>query len=169
MPKITAGRHTAVAPDGTVVLLIGSRINNPWKPQRWVPFFAGMVRMLKELSQDKEKHGFLGYHLWFGRTTLVVQYWRSMDDLLAYSRAQPQEHVPVWRLYNRASSGELGVFHEAYTINRGSHHVIYRNMPAFGLGAATETGDVLTHRGTSPTEWTDEDRVSADQWGGIRA
>jgi hypothetical protein len=169
MVDILNGRHTAEPPEGTVTLIIGTRINAIWKVHCWLPFFTGMVRMLKELLTDKERHGFLGYHVWFGRTTLMIQYWRSMDDLLAYSRAQPMEHVPTWRLFNRTNKGELGVFHEAYTVTRRGHHVIYRDMPAsFGLGGATSMVPARSHPGTSPTEWNDKDRADAERWGEVR-
>jgi hypothetical protein len=170
MSEIMRGRHSAEPPEGTVMLLIGARVNTPWKVHRWFPFFYSMVGMLKELHADKERHGFLSYHVWFARTTMFVQYWRSLDDLLAYSRAQPNEHVPVWRRFNQESNGEMGVFHEAYVIARRGHHVIYRDMPAdFGLGGATGTVPVRRHPGTTPAEWTDDDRTDAEQWGEVRA
>lgn len=170
MADILRGRFTAEPPEGTVMLLIGARVNVPWKVHRWFPFFYSMVGMLKELMSDKERHGFLGYHVWFARTTLFVQYWRSMDDLLAYSRAQPLNHVPIWRRFNQESKGEMGVFHEAYVVSKGGHHVIYRDMPeTFGLGGATNLAPVRRHRGTSPPEWTQEDRANAERWGEVRA
>lgn len=170
MTDILRGRHTARPPEGAVTLLIGARINTLWKVHRWAPFFVDMGAMLKQLCTDKEGYGFLGYHLWFGRTTLVVQYWRGMDELLAYSRAQPLLHVPTWRKYNRESEGVIGVFHEAYVVSARGHHVIYRDMPAsFGLGGATDVVPARTHGGANPAEWTEKHRADAERWGEVRS
>ncbi|MES2584289.1 MAG: DUF4188 domain-containing protein [Pseudomonadota bacterium] len=44
-----------------------------------------MPRMLAEL-QAKPELGMLGGEMWFGRTTILVQYWRSMDHVWNVSR-----------------------------------------------------------------------------------
>ena len=44
-----------------------------------------MPRMLKVLSQHPEL-GCLGFQQWFGRTTLIVQYWRDFDSLDRFAR-----------------------------------------------------------------------------------
>ena len=61
-----------------VVFLIGMRINRPWKLHRWLPVFFEMPRMLAELEHQPEL-GMLGGHLWFGRTIILLQYWRSFE------------------------------------------------------------------------------------------
>jgi hypothetical protein len=33
--------------------------------------------------------------MWFGRTTILVQYWRSMDQLLAYATNREAAHLPA--------------------------------------------------------------------------
>ncbi|MEU3099936.1 DUF4188 domain-containing protein [Streptomyces sp. NPDC006967] len=113
--KVYPGRYAAAPPDGTVVFLIGMRINKWWKVHRWLPAFIAMVPMLKEVIRQSE-HGFLGYHVWFGRTTIVVQYWKDMDELLAYARNAGAEHLPRWRNYNKkvGNNGDVGVWHETY-------------------------------------------------------
>lgn len=136
--KVYPGRYAASPPDGTVVFLIGMRINKWWKIHRWLPAFISMVPMLKEVNRRSE-HGFLGYHVWFGRTTIVLQYWKNLDDLLTYARNADAEHVPGWRNFNRqvGNNGDVGVWHEAYVTHPDQMHIIYRNMPEFGMGKAT--------------------------------
>lgn len=122
--------------DGTfVVFLIGIRINSLWKVNKWWPVAMAMPRMVTELSQRPES-GFLHAESWFGRTTIMVQYWRSMEQLLAYARDKEAEHLPAWRAFNRAvgTNGSVGIWHETYVANPGTYENIYVNMPAFGLG-----------------------------------
>src|SRR5207247_6528592 len=75
-----------------VVFLIGMRINRPWKVHKWLPVFLGMPRMLKEL-QNRPESGFLGHTMGL---PVMVQYWRSFEDLEAYARANDQSHLPAW-------------------------------------------------------------------------
>lgn len=135
---VYAGRATADLPDGTIIFLIGMRINRPLLVRRWLPAFRAMPRMIQELVKQPER-GFLGATTWLsGRNVMVQQYWRSMDDLLAYARDRDAEHLPAWRAFNRrvGNDGTVGIWHEAYTLRAGESHVVYRNMPPFGLGAA---------------------------------
>jgi hypothetical protein len=118
-----------------VVFLIGMRINRLWKLHKWWPVAQAMPRMLKELEQHPEL-GMLGGEMWFGRTTILVQYWRSAEHLFAYAKNRDAQHLPAWRAFNRAvgTRGEVGVWHETYVVSPGSYENIYVNMPAFGLG-----------------------------------
>lgn len=132
---IHRGRLTARFEGDFVVFLIGMRINNLWKLHRWLPLTRAMPRMLAEL-QANPGMGMLGGEMWFGRTTILVQYWRTMDQLFAYAANREAEHLPAWRHFNRsvAGSGDVGVWHETYAVSPGSYESIYVNMPAFGLG-----------------------------------
>jgi len=118
-----------------VVFLIGMRINVLWKFHKWWPVARAMPRMLKELQRQPEL-GMLGGEMWGGRTTILVQYWRSADHLFAYARRREAEHLPAWREFNRAigTAGDVGVWHETYVISPGGYENIYVNMPPFGLG-----------------------------------
>ena len=60
-----------------------------------------MSGMLKELSRQPNL-GFIHAEMWFSRTIVLVQYWRSMEQLLAYARDQEAEHLPAWRWFNKA-------------------------------------------------------------------
>ena len=59
-----------------VIFLIGARINQWWKLHRSVPVARAMGRMIRELQAQPEL-GMLHVESWVGRTTIMVQYWRS--------------------------------------------------------------------------------------------
>jgi fumigallin biosynthesis monooxygenase-like protein len=123
--------------DGEFVLfLIGMRFNRLWKIGSWWPVATAMPRMLRELGKHPEL-GCLGGNLWFGRTTILVQYWRSFGHLDAYSRNRDAEHLPAWVAFNKrvGTSGDVGIWHETYHVTPGHYENIYVNMPPFGLGA----------------------------------
>lgn len=134
---IRAERLTASLEGEFVVFLIGMRINRPLLVHRWMPVAAAMPRMLEELRRKPEL-GFLNGHVWFSRTILMLQYWRSMEQLLAYAKSGEGEHLPAWREFNRSvgTNGSVGIWHETYAVSQGNYENVYTNMPAFGLGRA---------------------------------
>jgi hypothetical protein len=134
---IRAERLAATLDGEFVVFLIGMRINKPLLVHKWGPVAAAMPRMLKELSSRPEL-GFLHGELWLSRTTLVLQYWRSMEQLLAYATNKEAKHLPAWHAFNKSvgTNGSVGIWHETYAASPGSYENIYANMPAFGLGKA---------------------------------
>ena len=145
-------RLTSTLDGDFVVFLIGMRINTPWKLHRWMPIARSMPRMLAELEAHPEM-GMLGGHMWFSRTIILVQYWRSMDQLMAYATNRDAEHLPVWRDFNQtvAKTGDVGVWHETYAVAPGSYENVYVNMPPFGLGKVGKrmpaTGTMSAARG----------------------
>lgn len=130
MVEIRRGRWTARMDEPYVVFIIGMRINNIWKVHQWVPTMRAMGRMLTELYKNPA-HGFLGGKTWFARTTVLIQYWRSFEDLEAYAKARDLEHLPAWANFNRkvSSGGDVGVFHETYRIAPGQYENVFVNMP----------------------------------------
>jgi hypothetical protein len=81
MSRVIAGRSTHRYDGELVVFHIGMQINKWWRPDVWLPVFAAMPPMLRELSMDPES-GFLGYELLMGAGgPYVVQYWSSVDKL----------------------------------------------------------------------------------------
>jgi hypothetical protein len=130
-----------------VVFLIGMRINKPWKIHKWLPVLLAMPRMIRELEQKPEL-GFLGHHLWFGRTIMTLQYWRSVDHLNAYAKNRDRAHLPAWAEFNRAvgKSGDVGVWHETYRTRPGDFETVYVNMPLFGLAKATNAVPAIGRR-----------------------
>jgi Domain of unknown function (DUF4188) len=147
MTDILPQRVTAAVDGEVVVFLIGMRINKFWKVNKWLPVAMAMPRMVAELHANPSS-GFLGAHQWFGITTVMVQYWRSFEDLEAYAKDRYQQHLPAWAAFNRAvgSGGDVGIWHETYRIRPGDYECIYNNMPPFGLAKATRLVPVGSHR-----------------------
>lgn len=134
---IHSERMTARMEGEFAVFLIGMRINRPLAVHRWGPVAAAMPRMLRELYTTPSL-GLLHHEMWFSRTVILVQYWRSLEALLAYAKAKDSAHLPAWQAFNRAigTDGSVGIWHETYLARPGSYENVYVNMPAFGLGKA---------------------------------
>ena len=117
-----------------VVFLIGMRINRWWKVHQWGRVVLAMPRMLMELERKPEL-GFLGAEQWFGRTTIMLQYWRSMDHLMGYAKDRASVHLPAWRAFNKlvGTNGDVGIWHETYRVRPDDYENVYVNMPAFGV------------------------------------
>jgi hypothetical protein len=133
MAKVIPQRMTAEIDGDFVVFVIGMRINKPWKVHKWLPVFLAMGPMLKELEQRPES-GFLGHIMGLG---LIVQYWRSFEQLETYARDRDAGHWPAWVAFNKrwgASREDVGIWHETYRIHAGEYETVYSGMPAIGLG-----------------------------------
>jgi hypothetical protein len=141
MPSVVSRRVTAKIEGDFVVFLIGMRINRPLKVRRWWPVFLAMPRMIREL-EGRPESGFLGGKLYLGSplAPMVVQYWRSFEQLEAFARSHDELHWPVWVDFNRriGSGGEVGIWHESYLVEAGRYDSVYNNMPPTGLGAVAE-------------------------------
>lgn len=139
MSTVMNGRMTHRHEGDLVVFHIGMQINKPWRPDLWLPVFAAMPRMLRELSRDPDS-GFLGSSLLFGRGgPYVIQYWDSSEKLYAYASDPAQEHRPAWSQFNKAARkapDAVGIWHETYIVERSES--IYVATRPMGLGAATE-------------------------------
>ncbi|MEO7034057.1 MAG: DUF4188 domain-containing protein [Polyangiaceae bacterium] len=131
-------RMTNAAEGEVVVFLIGMRVNRWWKPWQWLRTAMAMPRILRELGGHPEL-GMLSTEAWFGRTTILLSYWKTMDHLLAYAKLRNAEHLPAWRAFNKhiGVNGDVGIWHEAYRVPAGNFETVYLNMPAFGLGKAS--------------------------------
>lgn len=129
-------RLTATLDGDFVVFMIGMRVNKPLLVHRWLPVVGAMVRMVREL-ESRPDGGLLGVEYWFGRTTIMVQYWRSLVQLQAYASDRDSAHLPAWRDFNRriGTDGTVGIWHETYAVGPGQYESIYVNMPPFGLSA----------------------------------
>ncbi len=138
MAEVKNGRFAAKIDGDFVVFLIGMRINQLWAVNKWLPVAMAMPRMLKELGQHPEL-GLLHAQGYFGgRTVMLLQYWRSFEQLHAYAHAKDKEHLPAWTEFNRrvGGNGSVGIFHETYLMSPGQYETVYANMPVFGLGLA---------------------------------
>lgn len=137
MVEINQGRWTAEIDGDFVVFLIGAR------PDKFHLIRSlgdlggkrGMKHMLDYLMERPEK-GLLGYEMGF---KVIVQYWRSFEQLEAFAKDQDDPHLDAWRNYWKrvGKSSRTGIWHETYLVRSGEYEAIYGNMPAFGLGKAT--------------------------------
>jgi hypothetical protein len=130
-------RLSATLDGDFVVFLIGMRINKPLHVHKWLPVATAMPRMIRELATQPEL-GYLHAEMWFSRTIVLVQYWRSMEQLLAYAKNKQAAHLPAWKAFNQSvgTDGSVGIWHETYAVSDGAYENVYVNMPAFGMGRA---------------------------------
>ncbi|HIO92307.1 MAG TPA: DUF4188 domain-containing protein [Leucothrix mucor] len=146
MTKLYKQRMTAEVEDDMVVFLIGMRINKLWKIHKWLPVALAMPKMIRELYQNPEM-GFISQESWFGRTTLMVQYWKSFEHLEAYAKNRDGNHLPAWAAFNKkvANNGDVGIWHETYVVKAGNSECVYNNMPQFGLAKVGKHVAVTKH------------------------
>jgi len=140
MTQVFPGRFAAAPPtEARALFLIGMRINTVRALPKAVPVITAMPRMLSFLSSHPES-GLLGFHSWFGRTTILLSYWRSTADVQRFASDPAAPHAPAWREFNKkiGAGRHVGVWHELYTIRPGDAEGVYVNMPEFGLAAAGE-------------------------------
>jgi hypothetical protein len=165
--SVQPGRYTADIEGEFVVFLIGMRFNRPLNVRRWGPVVTAMPKMLRSLAQHPEL-GCLGTLQYFGRTTLIVQYWRDFASLDRFARDQDLPHLESWRKFNRAAraSDAVGVWHETYKVAAGQYEAIYANMPAFGLAKASRSVPIAAKGDFAPQRLglTDTDSPAVDQY-----
>ena len=125
--------------DGELVVFhIGMQINRWWRPDLWMPVFAAMPAMLRELSEDPDS-GLLGFELLLGRGgPYVVQYWSSAAKLYGYAADATSAHRPAWSRFNRTARkapGSVGIWHETFIVERAES--VYVSTRLMGLPGAT--------------------------------
>jgi hypothetical protein len=139
LAKVYNGRYTARIDGDFVVFLIGMRINKLWKLHKWLPVARAMPPMLKTLFKNPDK-GMLGARLGWMGGPLVVEYWRSFEELDRFARSSDDPHRPAWHRFNKniGTSGDVGIWHETFKVHAGDYECLYGNMPRVGLAAAAE-------------------------------
>lgn len=140
MAKIFPGRYTAQIEGSFVVFLIGMRVNRVWAVRKWLPTALAMGPMLRTLYTYPEK-GFLGGQTFLStRGPVLMQFWRSFEDLEQFARSKDEPHLAAWQRFNRAigTDGSVGIFHETYQVQAGQYEAVYGNMPRFGLAAVAD-------------------------------
>jgi len=141
MAKVVTGRMSADIEGDFVVFLIGMRFNRPWHLIKNLYAFTAMPRMLAHLRRHPEA-GLLHAILVFGSGgPLVIQYWRSVEQLEAFARDARAPHHPAWKTWNRLvgyDKPHVGIWHESYQVKAGNYECLYGNMPRFGLARAAE-------------------------------
>ncbi|WP_406697703.1 phenylacetaldoxime dehydratase family protein [Singulisphaera sp. Ch08] len=71
----------------------------------------------------------------------VLQYWRSFEDLEAWSHRPP--HSEWWRhaLERMRTKGDLGIYHETFLVPRDRIESIYLDCAPVGLAVFGTTGE----------------------------
>ena len=93
MAKIFNGRYTAKTDQPFVVFLIGMRINQWWRFDKWIPVVSAMTPMLTTLFTHPEK-GFLhAEFFWNFSGPVLIQYWRSFEELDSLHGSPPSR---IW-------------------------------------------------------------------------
>jgi fumigallin biosynthesis monooxygenase-like protein len=141
-------RITASIEGDFVVFIIGARFNRWWKLPKYFWFLSTMPKMIAEVARDPDS-GFLGWQR-VGLTT-NVQYWRSFEQLMAYSRNRDQTHYPYWVKFNKeiGSNGDVGIWHETFLVHAGEYECIDNNMPLRGLAKAARHVDAVDRAATA--------------------
>ena len=159
-------RLRADFPPGTAVFLIGMRINSFWRVKEWFPAFMAMPKMLIELGKNPEL-GLLSFTSWIRwREVVLVQYWQDLDHLMSYATARDREHLPAWKAFNQRTrnASHVGIWHEAYEVHPETSHIVYRDMPPTGMGAAASLvdADAMSHQpATRRDEGADDTDLAA--------
>lgn len=150
MAKIFNGRYTAKTDKPFVVFLIGMRVNKWWRFDKWIPVAAAMRPMLQSLN--KYAKGMLHTEFAFGSNgPVLIQYWRSFEDLEKFAHSADDPHLEPWKKFNQAvgANGIVGIWHETYLVNPNQYECVYGNMPLFGLGAAVDHVEATGTRETA--------------------
>lgn len=141
MAAVAPGRMSAHLEGDFVVFLIGVRPTRPWHVRKLWLALTGMPRMLRHLYQNPES-GLLAHTAAVGRNgPVVIQYWRSVEQLEAFARSTEAPHHPAWKKWNKLmgyQSADIGIWHESYQVRAGAYECLYGNMPRFGLALAGE-------------------------------
>jgi Monooxygenase af470-like len=132
-----------------VVFLIGMRINRWRSVRHWVPVVLAFLPMIRELLREPSSGCRSARTFFSGRTIMAVQYWDTVDQVIAYAHDPRGKHRPAWRAFNRNATRTtaVGIFHETYSVQSGHYETIYRAMPPSGLAAATGSVAPLARRG----------------------
>jgi hypothetical protein len=151
MAEIQKGKWAAEIEGDFVVFLIGARprARHPIAWFRDLGGRRGMAHMLNRLMLDPHS-GLLGYTMGF---PVIVQYWRSFEQLETFAGDPAKSHAPVqkkyWQRVSRHGQG-AGIWHETYLVRAGEYEAIYGNMAPTGL--ATARGSQLLRAGNTARE-----------------
>ena len=138
MAQVIPGRMTTQMEGDFVVFLIGMRINKPWKLHKWIPVARAMGPMLRALSKRRDA-GLMSFTGWVGPSgPMIVQYWRSLEQLEEFARDPSYTHRAAWKAFNKSvgTGGDVGIWHETFLVKDGGYEALYGNMPRTGLASA---------------------------------
>src|SRR5215218_3468699 len=115
-------RRLIATPPESIAELCLIRVGIQTRGLRAVPYAARLRRAIDRSSAEAIATGAGLLHserFWIGRGHFgVLQYWRSFEDLEAWSRRPP--HSEWWRgaVERMRTRGDLGVYHETFLVPR---------------------------------------------------
>lgn len=137
--KVRNGRFSVTNDDEIVLFLVGVRVNRIRMIRKWLPVVRAIRPLLREATAGEDP-ALLGYrvHRCGIREIVVVQYWRSVDELMAF--ADGAVHRRSWTdFYRLATAGAaVGLWHETYAVPAGRYEAIYGIVPPLGLATVRE-------------------------------
>jgi heme-degrading monooxygenase HmoA len=138
VPKgvLPGGSVANVGEDEVVLFLIGARIHRWRKVRSWFPTFVAMPRMLVQLAKNPDLGLLHAKTYRAGRDVIVVQYWRSVEDLGRFAKDPALAHAPAWAAFNRvaAGTGDIGIWHETYRVPTDHTETRYGKHDTVRLG-----------------------------------
>ena len=146
-----ADRLTVPNQQSIVVFLIGMRVNKWWRFDKWFPVASAMGPMLQTLFTHPEK-GFLhAEFFWNFNGPVLIQYWRSFEDLERFARHPSDPHLAAWKKFNQAvgADGSVGIWHETYTVNPDQFALFSRQSgppPKMFAGGTADLPSFTTER-----------------------
>ena len=134
-------------PDQDFVLFaLGMRVHHYGNPLRLMRLYRLIPQVFDEA---KRSPGYLaGTYRFSMREPLIIQYWRSMEDLQAY--AHQGAHAAIWKHFHQEvmASAQVGLWHEAFQIRVAEQHSNYVNMPLTGMALFTPTESIKQQQST---------------------
>jgi fumigallin biosynthesis monooxygenase-like protein len=133
---VLRGRFTTPNEEPVVLFTFGIRVNRLRDVRTWWPVLRTVRPMFGALAPEAGVPGYLGGRVQLRgiREISVVQYWRSVDELLAF--AELPVHKKGFKAFHRAAAGggsTVGLWHELFAVPAGHHESIYGNVPRGGL------------------------------------
>ena len=121
----------------------------------WIGQAMGSMQRYLATTPDS---GWLWGTNWFGRTTILLSYWRSAADVQRFASDADAPHLQPWRRFVRevGDSRHIGVWHELFTVRADDYESVYVNMPLFGVAGAGQ------HLPISPGLRTSRQRMLAN-------
>jgi hypothetical protein len=135
------GRKSAMIKGDFVVFLIGSRINRSYP---LTPDFAQVGKYMDEIKKELDDNpdlGCLGTESYVGEceegsTSLLVQYWSSVEALERNAQSASNKHHHPWLFLMKLGreTDKIGFWHETFQVREGEYEAIYVNCPKLHLG-----------------------------------
>ena len=122
MPLVWGNSSASEGDQNHVLFLIGLEFDSLWRVGDWLPVAKAGSSMFKELEANADV-GLIGRDTCLGQTTILIEYWRSLEDLQAYALDDKAGDFPAWRDFRNTTDAadSVRVWHEAYEVRQGEY------------------------------------------------